>query len=386
MKPLRLGIDAACWTNRRGYGRFTRGLVGALAERDEVEVTLVADRSTAAAIVPPAGASLLVTPATVAASEAASASGRRSARDLIRSGLAASRAGFDLFFFPSVYTYFPLFSRTPQVVAIHDAIPEQLPALVFPERRLRLFWTIKVRWAIRAARRIITVSPFAARQVRERLGVSPQRLRVVSEAPDPIFTPTPEETIAEICRQYSLVRPYLLFVGGLSPHKDLPTLLRAAYRLDRDAPGIQVAIAGEVEGDSFFTEPVRLRALAEALGIADRVRWLGFVPDQDLAALYSGATALVLPSLAEGFGLPVVEAAACGCPVVASDASQAAEVIAAARVFPAGDDAALAAAVRPLLDPAERTRDGALAHHQAAAYRWETAAEQAIAIFREAVG
>ncbi|GIW07009.1 MAG: hypothetical protein KatS3mg060_1814 [Dehalococcoidia bacterium] len=376
-------MDAACWPNRRGYGRFTRGLVTALAERDDLRLTLVADRPTAVQITPPAGVRLLSVDASVAAGEAASATGRRAALDLLRCGLAAARAGFDLFFYPSVSTYFPLVSRTPQVVTIHDAIPERLPALVFPQRRLRLFWTLKVRWAIHAARRVLTVSPFAARQLREQFRLPAHRVTVVGEAPDPVFGPAPQEVVGAVLEKYDLRPPYLLFVGGLSPHKDLPTLLRATYRLLGDQPDLQLALAGEVEGDRFYTEPLRLRSLAEALGIAERLHWLGYVPDRDLAALYSGATAVVLPSLAEGFGLPVVEAAACATPVVASDRSHAAEVIAAVRVFPAGDDAALAAAVRPLFDAATRREIGARGREQAAAYRWDAAAARAAAVFHE---
>jgi glycosyltransferase involved in cell wall biosynthesis len=381
--PLRIGVDAACWPNRRGYGRFTRGLVGALAQREDLRLTLVADRHTAALIAPPPGVELLVVRTSAAAGDAASASGRRTVLDLLRCGLATSRAGFDVVFFPSVSTYFPLLSPTPEVVTIHDAIPERLPSLVFPRRRLQLYWTLKVRWALRVARRVITVSPFAARQLCDQFRLPEQRVRVVGEAPDPIFAPVDAETIAAVLGDYDLTQPYLLFVGGLSPHKDVPTLLRATYRLSREVAGLQLALAGEVDEDRFYTEPVRLRGIAEALGIAERVRWLGYVPDRALAALYSGATAVILPSLAEGFGLPVVEAAACGSPVVASDRSNAAEVIPAARVFPAGDDAALAAAVRPLFDAATRREVGERSREQAASYRWEEAAARAAAVFHE---
>lgn len=383
MPPIHVGVDAACWPNRRGYGRFTRGLVTALAERDDLRLTLVADRPTAEQIALPPNVRLLVVDASVAAGEAASATGRRAALDLLRCGLVAARARFEVFFYPSVSTYFPVLSRTPQVITIHDAIPEQLPALVFPGRRLRLFWTLKVRWALCAARSVLTVSSFAAQQLREQFRLPAWRVRVIGEAPDPVFAPVPPETVAAVLNDYGLATPYLLFVGGLSPHKDLPTLLRATCRLLASEPGLQLALAGEVERDRFYTEPLRLRALAEALGIADRLRWLGYVPDRDLAALYRGATALVLPSLAEGFGLPVVEAAACGTPIVASDRSHAAELVAATRVFPAGDDAALAAAVRPLFDPATRHALGEQGRQQAARYRWEEAAGRAAAVFHE---
>ncbi|GIW12416.1 MAG: glycosyl transferase family 1 [Dehalococcoidia bacterium] len=380
---LRLGVDAGCWTNRRGYGRFTRGIITALATREDVQLTLIADRPTARALTLPPRAQLLEAPATTAASEAASASGHRPWRDLLACSLTASRARFDVFFFPSVYTYFPLFSRTPQVVALHDAIPEQLPDLVFPNWRRRLFWALKVRWALRAARRVVTVSPFAATEVRQRLGVSARRLRVLSEAPDPVFFPRPPEQVRLTCQRYRLGCPYLLYVGGFSPHKDLRTLLRAFYRLLREQPTLHLALAGDFSGDRFYTEPLAVRALQDALGIAERVHWLGYVPDEDLAALYSGAVALVLPSLGEGFGLPVVEAAACGCPVVASDRSHAADVIAATRVFPAKDDVALAATLRPFLEPAVRQAVGAQAQQEASRFQWSAVAAAAMAVFRE---
>lgn len=382
---MRIGVDAATWPNRRGYGRFTRGIVSALARRADVQVTLVADSHTAAAITPPSGVALMSVPTTNAAGEAATDAGRRSVRDMLRLGWMAGRAGFDVFFYPSVYSYFPLVGRTPQVLTIHDAIPEAHPALVFPRRDLRLFWALKMWLARASARQVVTVSPFAARQIERHLGIARERLAALGEAPDCAFHPRPPDAQQAAQRHFGLAaRPYVLFVGGVSPHKDLPTAFRALAALRERGIDLDFGIAGDVAGDRFYTRPDELRMLAAELGITDRVKWLGFVPDDDLAALLTGALALVFPSLAEGFGLPVVEAAACGCPVAASDASNAAELIGAgALVFRAGDAAVLAAQLAALHAHPERRCDiSARAKAAAAAYSWDAAAGRLLAMLR----
>ena len=156
---MRIAIDACCWSNLRGFGRFTRELVSHMvAEHPGHEYTLVVDRATAEASRLPAGTRVEIVDTREAPTRAASAAGARSPADLWRMARAAARVPADLFFFPAVYSYFPMLRRIPTVVTFHDAIAESHPRLIFPGARARLFWTAKTWLALRQASRILTVS------------------------------------------------------------------------------------------------------------------------------------------------------------------------------------------------------------------------------------
>ena len=148
---MRIGVDACTWANRRGYGRFTRMLVGtAMAEYPQHQFVLVVDSHTAAQVEFPQGAQLEVVETEAQPTEAASADGSRSPRDLWKMSRAVSRLKFDAFFFPTSYSFFPLFCKTPAVIVFHDAIAEQHPELIFPGWRSRFFWQLK-SWLARPA-------------------------------------------------------------------------------------------------------------------------------------------------------------------------------------------------------------------------------------------
>ncbi|MCS6802949.1 MAG: glycosyltransferase [Chloroflexota bacterium] len=384
MPLLHVGVDAAGWQDRQRPGRFARGIVAALAARDDLRLTLVADRAAAGQITLPPGARLLLLEALSGVRAPMPARGVRVLIEALRRGLVASRARFDLFFYPSVSTYAPVLLRTPHVVAVHNAVPERLLSPPAASRHAPLRWSLTVRWALWAARRILVPSAVALRRLGAQFRLPRRKVRVVGEAPDSCFAPLPAERIAAVLRDYHLPQPYLLVVGGFAPQADRLTLLRATFRLLHDVPALQLALVGAPAGDRFYAEPLKLRVLATALGLAERLRWLGHVSEPDMAALYGGAVAAVFSSLPDGEELSVVEAAACGVPIVASDQCHAADLIAGARVVPAGNDEALAAALRPLFDP-ERRRDlGDQLRRQAAAYRWEETAARAAAVFREA--
>ena len=175
---------------------------------------------------------------------------------------------------------------------------------------------------------------------------SVDRLAVVPEAPDPAFTPRPA---AEIERALAAIglgagQRYVLYAGGISPHKDIGTLLDA-YAIVR-AAGTEppkLVVAGALDGDSYLSAAAAVRAQIASLGLGDDVVLPGFVSDDVLACLYSGAATVALPSLAEGFGLPAVEAAACGAPVVLSDIPAHRETLGEDALFFPPRDAALLA-------------------------------------------
>ncbi len=381
---LRVGIDATSWVNGRGYGRFTRGLVPALlaenaARGDSHEFVAILDPAAAMADLP-CGLTRVVAETAEAVMQAASSSGRRSLRDLWAMRRAASGARLDVLLYPTVYTYFPPPARVPTLVTVHDVIPERYPRLVFPNRRLELYWRLKVLVAIRRAALVLTVSRDAARGIARHLRVPRARIRVVGEAPDATFRPAREEngsTAAGRVRErldLSDDVPYLLYVGGISPHKNLDTLIESIGRLRGEGGGddLRLVLVGDYAGDSFYSAYPALRARVAAHKLKGAVLFAGRVPDDELVELYHGARALVLPSFLEGFGLPAVEALACGTPVVASTAGSLPEVVGDAGLyFDPDDPAGLDWALRRLLtDPALRAELAARGPARAAQFSW----------------
>jgi glycosyltransferase involved in cell wall biosynthesis len=388
---LRIGIDGSCWLNRRGYGRYTRSLLSALSQRaDRDHYVLFVDPETAAAPDLPAVFEKVVVPTRRPPARAASADGRRDLSDLWRMGSRVARTPLDLFFFPSVYTFFPLLRPVRSVVAIHDVIAEHHPKLVFARRRFALFWRLKLAIAVRQARLILTVSDHARDGILQQFRLSQERVRVILEAPDPIFQPmaAPRDP-AELLPACSLPRGsrYLLYVGGLSPHKNLHLLVEAYRRLIAGGgfEELRLLLVGDHTGDAFYSAYEDLRALVARHGLERRVYFTGFVPDGVLVELYNRADLVVLPSVEEGFGLPAIEAAACGRPVVASEVGPTGALLGpAAWTFPPQDPDALTEGLRICLQDVERRRAmGAEGCRRASAFTWDRAAGQLHHLFHE---
>jgi glycosyltransferase involved in cell wall biosynthesis len=320
---------------------------------------------------------------------AASADGNRSPRDMLRLTRAVARSRLDVFFSPTVYTFFPLPLRLPAVVTIHDTIAERFPHLTLPSARARLFWRLKVALAIRQARLVLTVSHHAARSIADVLGVKSSRIRVALEAPAEAYRPSsPSEISAAAARQeLPAGASWFVYVGGFNPHKRVDCILRAHAALLRELPSPpHLLLVGSTTSDVFFGEVERLRALVRELGTEAHVRWAGFVPDEELRHLHSGALSALLPSECEGFGLPAVEAAACGAPVIATLESPLPELLDGGGVFVRpGDVDALTAAMRLVAtDDARRHAFGQRALERARALTWPACARAALGAIREA--
>ena len=399
---MRIGIDLACWSNRRGYGRYTRCLVEAMVSRDRAHTFVgFADPETLAEGVFPAGLTLTPVHQSEAPARAAHAYGRRRLLDLWRMSRAVQRAHLDLMFFPSTYSYFPVLGRARCVVVAHDAIAERWPHLIFPTLAGRLAWGAKSRLACWQAQRVVTVSASAAEAIHRRLGVPRERLRVVHEAADPVFamrdTPADRRERARVLERYGVPPDahVLLYVGGFSPHKNLETLLEALAELVSDGrdedrapaarPALHLVMAGETTGEVFYSCYGALVEQVRRLRLERHVTLPGYVPDGDLAHLYQAAMCLVLPSWDEGFGLPLVEAMACGAPVVAARAGAVPEVVGdAGLLVDPGAPADLARAIRSLVtQPALRAELRQRGLGRAAALSWEKTAEGVLAVFDE---
>ncbi len=388
---MRIGVDATSWFNERGYGRYTRELLAAMAAQGEDELVCFVDaRDTdrfdvTGPKVTVVGVSLGARP-----TDAASADGSRSPMDMLRMTRAVKRERVDVLFFPTVYTYFPAPLGQRTLVTIHDTITERFPELTLPSARARLFWRAKVRLSLWQSRLVLTVSDFAADEIAEVLGVARKRLRVTGEASSPAYhansTPAEIDAAREAVGLPAGAR-WFTYVGGFNPHKNLAALVRAHGELangEDETPWL--VLVGPKDSDVFHSGSDELqRAIAES-PCRERILWPGFVPDEELRALHAGSLALCLPSLCEGFGLPAVEAAACGAPVIATTKSPLPEVLHGGGIFLDPNDAAgWAKALREMAENEDERRVmGERAAELASALTWDAAATRALAALREA--
>jgi glycosyltransferase involved in cell wall biosynthesis len=383
---MRIGFDGTCLSNRRGFGRFSRLLLDSLSSRPGPhQIVVVIDRPSEPSVTIPEGCDRVVVDVGEAPSAAASAQGRRRFGDMLAMGRAVARAGLDLMYFPATYTFFPVWNVPRLVVTMHDTLALAHPHLVFPTRRGRLAWLLKEHAAARMADRIVTVSETSRRDLQAWFRLPADRFRVITEGPDPIFRPEAENPQAEEVLRKLAIPPharYLLYVGGLSPHKNLPRLIEAFARIQ--ATNLLLVVVGDFK-DVFHTHVSEIQSAIAAAGLNDRVLLPGFVPDAELVYLYSRAYALVQPSLMEGFGLPAVEAMACGTPVISSRAGSLPEVVGDAGLFfDPTDVASMAATIsQVLVDSRLREKLASHALARSALFSWDRASVALLDCFTE---
>jgi glycosyltransferase involved in cell wall biosynthesis len=387
---MRIGVDATCWSNRRGYGRFTRALLHAALQIDRGNHYVFFVDDNAGAFPLPEGVEVNRFAADVPTVEAASANGHRSVGSLWAASRAMSQAKVDLLFFPSVYSYVPLTCTAPKLVTIHDVIPELYPELVFPTVRGRLFWRAKVKLACAQADLVLTVSDYSRRCLSRHLKMAPERLRVVPEASDPAFRPLEQPDGAALLSRWGLAGKtrFLVYVGGFSPHKNLSMLLDIFRELQAQPrfQNLHLLLVGDYEKDVFHSCYPQLAAQARRANLGSRVIFTGYLGDPHLVLLLNLAELLVLPSFCEGFGLPAVEAAACGLPVVATSESPLVELLGGGALGVAPNDRAgcLAAITRVLVDAECREAMRVAGRAAAEQLSWQSSARQLVSIFQEA--
>ena len=387
---MRVGIDVTCWCNKRGFGRFTRELVTALVSLPfEGEYILFADQQTAEVADFPKSCCVAIANTSSAAAVAASADGRRSIKDVFAMRRLVQCEKLDLMFFPAVYSYFPINRNVPCVVTFHDIIAETLPKLVFRSWRSRLFWEMKCRLAAWRADLVLTVSLASKKGLMRHFGLSEDHVAVISEAPASGFTEAVgrkqanDETLSRYGLEHN--KRYILYVGGISPHKNIETLIDAFVEIRKDArmTDVNLVLVGDWAGDAFYTCYEELCKLVEIYGLSEAVNFTGFVPDADLVHLYTACQAFVLPSYLEGFGLPAVEAMACGAPIVASNAGSLPEVLGGAgELFDPHNVSDLADCLKRIIgDEAYQQDLKVRSLRRASEFSWESSARQLINIF-----
>lgn len=351
-----------------GVGRYVTQLVAALDRRGRVELRLVArtgDGERWGELAPRAD---------VQAVAPASRAPRLVWEQTLEPRL-VERWGVDLHHGPHYTT--PEAARVPKVVTIHDLTFFDHPE--WHERVKVLVFRRAIRVAARICDALVCVSAATARRLEE-LYRPDCPVHVVPHGVDEeVFRPDGADDDEEVLGRMGVRRPYVAFVGTVEPRKDLATLIRAFERIAADHPGLRLALAGHPGWGA--------EALAEQVSASpfrDRIVRTGYVPDRAVPALLRGAEAVAYPSLEEGFGLPALEALACGAPLVTTAGSVMADVAGdAATLVPPGDVEALAAALAALVagDPAQpgrRERGLAIA----AGHSWEASAAAHEEVYR----
>lgn len=246
----------------------------------------------------------------------------------------------------------------------------------------RLYRQMNYPRSARVADAIIINSESLRSEIQHYLGVDPRKLKLIYEAVDhDLFRPGDAGAARAQIARYGVTRPFVLFVSSLWPYKNCDGLLRAWALARGELGGRQLAIVGAGRDEKYLAS---LRSLAAELGIAAEVNFVGAVPLEETVSFYRAADAFVYPSLNETFGLPILEAMACGCPVVTSDISAMPETAGGAAVLSdPKDPASIAKAIVEALGPGrDRLRD--LGLRRAAQFSWGATAASTLDVYREA--
>jgi glycosyltransferase involved in cell wall biosynthesis len=275
----------------------------------------------------------------------------------------------------------PLNCPTPIVVSVHDVSFLEHPEFFTRARALQLKLT--VRRTVRRAARIITGTEFSRRSICRAYSLLPSQVEVIPNAASPFFRPLHiDNALDAVRKRFQLPAPYVLCVGDLQPRKNQIGLIRAFSELVRAFPQLRhrLVFAGK---DTWFSSKVR--EAVRASGIPDRIRLLGFVTDEELLHLYNAAEIFVFPSLYEGFGLPVLEAMACGRAVACANTSAMPEVAdGAAILFDPYSVADMTRAIADLLrDPELRVRMERLGQQRCALFNWQDTARRTLAVYAQ---
>ncbi|MBV9848274.1 MAG: glycosyltransferase family 4 protein [Armatimonadetes bacterium] len=376
---MRIGIDARFLTHPQagGFKTYTQNLVAALSQADQDnEYRLYVDREPSAPLSYGPNFQVRVVAGTLPLVDMVW-------REQVGLPRRASCDRLDLFHATSLTA--PLRLPCPAVVTIHDMLwRRDLPSHPALNKHAIMDWYYRhvPERAARTAGAVVTVSQSARDSIVRGLGLPPERVHVTHEAAGPRFRPVADaDALARVRLKYDLPGPFLLAMGSADPRKNVAGLLRAYAALP---PARQELCPLAVVWANPHLAP-SLADLAATLGVGARLRFLQGVEDADLVLLYNAATLFVFPSHHEGFGLPLLEAMACGTPVVAADNSSLPEIAGdAALLIDSHDDAALTAALaRALADPDLRADMAAKGRAQAARFSWARCARDTVAVYRE---
>jgi glycosyltransferase involved in cell wall biosynthesis len=274
----------------------------------------------------------------------------------------------------------PLALGCPTVVTIHD-----LFYLDGSLHRLRshLYLSLLANMAIRRASRVICVSAYTRDQLVQRFPDASGKVRVVGEGVDARFRPPSQAAMESLRERLGICEPFVLFVGTGEPRKNLVRLIKAFERAVTRAGAPHHLIVAGAQG--WKDGPIR--SAYETSGVRDRIHMVGYLSDEDLPAAYGAADVFAYPSQAEGFGLPALEAMACGTAVLTSNSSAIPEVVgdSALLIDPLDEEDLARGLERLLCDPKERRALGEAGIRRAAGFSWDRVAAQTMAVYAEAM-
>jgi glycosyltransferase involved in cell wall biosynthesis len=369
---MRIAIDASTISTQGGPRTYVLGLLDALLriDRDNDYVVFYNDESHVGRF-PRAKEIVLAGQNPLA----------RLWREHVLLPLACRRERVDLLHCPK--SAIPFYSPCPVVVTLHDLIPLKHPET--EKFAARLYWRLQIPIAARRSAFIITDSEHARQEIMTDFQVPPEKIRAIMLGFDPgMLQPRDPASGAAIREKYGLPAGYILYVGTIQPRKNLDTLIEA-YNMLKSERGIDCKLV--IVGRKGWLYDTLFARIGE-LGLSNDVIFTGFVPDEELPFIYDGARVFAYLSLFEGFGLPPLEAMACGVPVVTSNTTSLPEVVADAGIaVPPTAVAEVAEALVSVLgseDTAAAMREKGLA--RALSFSWESAARETVAIYRAVSG
>ncbi|MFA6002130.1 MAG: glycosyltransferase family 1 protein [Thermoleophilia bacterium] len=362
---MKIGFDARmiAW---KGVGTYSRNLLKQFAQVPDMEVVCFVNDDTAGRL--PAGANFTK----VSINEEVFSS-----RNLNKIGNAVNKAGCSLFHTP--YVVAPGNLECPLLVTAHDIIPLLFPNSI-PSFRLRRTYKGLLADAVQRADHIITVSTVSQSYLLAHFNMSLSKVSVILDGVGSEFGPRDDEEIKSVCKKYGISGPHILWLGEFIAHKNVDALVNAYSTLSSKLRArYSLVLAGDTKADW-----KDVKKEAGRRGVGERVLFPGFIDDQDLPALFSSADLFVYPSLYEGFGLPPLEAMACGTPVICSNSSSLPEVIGDGGLLVAPRPAAMAAAITEVLAKENlRQRLRRRGRERAALFSWEKSAAKTLDLYRE---
>ncbi|MEW6716687.1 MAG: glycosyltransferase family 1 protein [Chloroflexota bacterium] len=280
----------------------------------------------------------------------------------------------------SPYYLMPYFLKYPLIVTLYDLIPMHFPRSV--SLQTRVLFDMMHRWIIHRAEHIITPSEATRKDLSIQFNIPANNITFIPFGVEERFKPQPLESKRYLREKYNLLHPYALYLGSNKPHKNLPRLIEAWALLPRQVRShFQLVVAGHWDP----RYPIFLPQCTSEVG--DTVRFLGSVPEADLPGLYAVAECLVFPSLGEGFGLPVLEAMACGVPVACSQIPALLEIAGeAALYFNPNDTQSMATTLVQLLEDENlRTETRLRGMRSASTFTWEKTAAKTLDLYQKIV-
>lgn len=271
----------------------------------------------------------------------------------------------------------PQRSPCPTVVTVHDVSFVRYPQTF--RRFNRIYLTLFTRFSVNRAARVIAVSQYTKDELIRLWGIPEEKISVVANGLDSAFQPAQSTEVESYRQRRGLPQRYLFFLGTLEPRKNLVRLVRAYAASDAPKQGVRLVIAGGKgwHYDQLFREVM-------SLGMQDDIVFPGFLPSDEIAWWYRAAEVFIYPSLYEGFGIPVLEAMACGTPVITTTSSSLPEVAGdAAILVEPTDEIALTEAMMQLLDDTNRRqtlRDRGL--QRAAQFSWRRTAKETVSVYQ----